>query len=112
MEKDDQKPNPVAPTVAFDYIKSPIFRSIRADGVVGGLTPSGHMHMAFYSEREAIPRRVIQEINQDGSLGKTRGVQTRDSIVREMDIDVFLTKDVAEALHEWLGKIIKELNKQ
>lgn len=100
------------PVVAFDYIKAPGFQSVRADGVVGGLTPSDHIHMAFYSERPAIPRRMTYSLSDKGELGQLLEVQSRESIVREMSADVFLDLRAAEALHAWLGEQIDELKKR
>lgn len=113
MSGGDRIENPEKPGIAFDYIKSNFFRVIRADGALGGLTPNGHLHIAFYSERPAIPRRVIHEVKDDGVLGEVRDIQSRESIVREMDIDVFLSLEVAQSLHSWLGEqveILKRLN--
>ena len=97
-------------TVAFDYIKSQDFKVIRADGAIGGVTPSGHIHMALYSERQAIPRRIVNELNADGTLGAVLDdkTETRGSMVREMDIDVFLTRDVAKNIGDWLLERVKE----
>ena len=44
--------------VAFDYIKGQHFRAIRADGAIGGITPSGSIHFALYSERHPIRSRI------------------------------------------------------
>ena len=95
--------------VAFDYIKSQHFRAIRADGAVGGVTPTGNIHLALYSERHPIPRRVVHQVH-DRRLGAVLPNETvsRDAIVREMDVDVFLSIDVARNLHRWLGEKIKE----
>ena len=95
--------------VAFDYIKSQHFRVVRADGAIGGLTPTGGVHFALYSERHAIPRRHVHQI--DGSrVGAMLPNETvsRDAIVREMDVDVFLSIDVARSLYQWLGEKIGE----
>lgn len=100
--------NPTAPTIVFDYIKSSSFRCVRADGVVGGITPHGYIHMAFFSERPAIPRRVIHELQEDGNIGEIRDMETRNSIIREMDTDVFITLDAAKNLHTWLAQQIEE----
>ncbi len=97
-----------AQTVTFDYIKSNSFHSILADGVIGGVTPHKHIHMAFFNERTAIPRRILHELKKDGSLGDISGMETRNSIIREMNVDVFMTLAVAKSIHEWLGKKIKE----
>lgn len=95
-------------TVAFDYIKSATFRSIRADGAIGAVTPNGHIHMAFYSERSAIPRRMIHELKKDGTLGEPHEIETRNSVVREMDVDVFMTLEAAISLRDWLAQRIEE----
>ena len=100
-------PHSESPSIAFDYIKSNFFRVIRADGAIGGPTPQGHLHLAFYSERAAMPRRVIHELKDDNTLGAVRETQSRDSMIRELDVDVFLSFGVAESLHEWLGEQIK-----
>lgn len=98
--------------LAFDYIKSQYFRVIRADGAIGSVTPNGHIHFALYSERAAIPRRLVQELSSSGELGALipEATESRESIVREMDVDVFVTLEVAVALHQWLGNHIEELS--
>lgn len=98
--------------VSFDYIKGKDFRVIRADGAIGGITPNGYIHFALYSERAAIPRRLVQRIGPDGALGEIIESETisRGSIVREMDVDVFLRPDVAKHLHKWLGDHIERVD--
>jgi hypothetical protein len=100
----------VMPTVAFDYIKSPYFRAVRADGAIGALTPNGSIHFCLYSERPAIPRRIVHALTANSTLGAPIDKETisRGSIVREMDVDVFVTVDVAESIRDWLDKRIKE----
>ena len=96
--------------VAFDYIKSAHFRVIHADGAIGTVTPSGYIHLAFFSERQAIPRRIVHKVAKDGELGPQvdDATESRGSIVREMDIDVIFSVEVAEALKAWLEQRIKE----
>ena len=96
--------------VAFDYIKSQLFRVIRADGAIGGLTPNGNsINFALYTERHPIPRRLVHQV-EGGKLGAvlTNETVSRDAIVREMDVEVFLSVDVARSLHTWLGEKIAE----
>ena len=99
--------------VAFDYIKSQQFRTIRADGAIGGITPSGMIHFALYSERHPIPRRLVHEVGADGELGPLIDSETiaRDAIVREMEVDIFLTPPVAKSLYKWLGEKISDLER-
>lgn len=95
-------------TVAFDYIKSPDFRTVWADGAIGGITPSGLIHFAIYAERPAIPRRQVFELTDEGLAGQKLGAEiiekriTRDAIVREIPVDVMISVSVAESLAQWL----------
>ena len=50
--------------VAIDYLKSSDFRVIWADGGVGNVTPNGLVHVAFYAERHAIPRRQVFKLSR------------------------------------------------
>lgn len=103
-----------ADRVAFDYIKSHHFRVIQADGAIGGITPSGNIHFALYSERHAIPKRLVHQLNDDGSLGSPIQSETvaRDAIVREMEVDVLLNVAVARNLYQWLGAKIEEWDRK
>ncbi len=100
--------------VNFDYIKGQQFRVIRADGAVGGVTPNGHIHFALFSERRAIPRQSVHPINDDGTLGEELSERrvSRGGFVREMDVDVFVTVDVAENFCAWLQEKIEEAKKR
>ncbi len=105
QEKDELE---IKQNVIFDYIKSTSFRSLRADGAVGGVTPNGHVHISLYSERGAIPKREIHEVSDDGRLSDLVQVTSRHSIVREMEADIFLRLDIAKSIHKWLGKVIED----
>jgi len=96
--------NPGPPEVTFDYIKSNLFRVIHCDGAIGGVTPSGNLHIAFFSERPAIPRTLVHARDDHGTLGPPipERTQGRPGVVREMDIDVVLSPRAADALILWL----------
>lgn len=104
--------SPDQPVVSFDYIKAPSFQSLRADGVIGGLTPSNRIHMAMYSERPAIPRRMTYAVSDEGELGQLLDVQSREAVVREMSADLFMDLRTAEAICTWLGERVLELRKR
>jgi hypothetical protein len=111
----ESKPTPPAPAgkpaperVRFHYIKSPQFASVHADGLIGGPTPRGGLHLAFYAERAAIPTQVEHAL-VDGKLGdeiKEARVQ-REGIVRELQVDVFLDLNAAERVLEWFERQVK-----
>jgi hypothetical protein len=100
--------------VPFDFIKSPLFRSVHADGVIGSLTPRGQIHFAVFCERPALPRRLVFKPRADGSLGEEIVEETisRGTIVREMDVDVFMSPDVAKDLRDWLSDRLNEFEER
>jgi hypothetical protein len=99
------------PKVAFDYIKSNQFRVVHVDGAIGGPTPNGGLHVAFFSERLPIPQREVRSINRDGSLGGLVADEAvvRPAIIREVDFDVIMSLPVAEMLVSWLQERVTEI---
>lgn len=103
--------------VAFDYIKSQDFKVAWADGVVGSATPNGLVHFAVYSERQAIPRRQVFELDriddENAALGREVMEKrlSRGSIVREMSVDVLMTQQTARSLANWLLEQVAAMNK-
>jgi hypothetical protein len=109
-EGDPQENRDGSHRVAFDYIKSQVFRVVHVDGVIGSMTPHGNIHLAFYSERPAIPRRVVHQLSPLGELGDPIPNETvsRDSIVREVDFDAHMSLRAAKSLLQWLAARIAE----
>lgn len=97
--------------VVFEYARDPMFRSTHADGFVGGLTPNGQVHIAFFSERPVLPKRHVFKLNPDGSLGAEvpNEKAANESITRDMQVDVLLTVQAAEGLKNWLDQYIRNL---
>jgi hypothetical protein len=97
--------------IAFDFVKSEFFRVIHVDGVIGGPTPRGLLHMAFYSQRPPLPKRIVQKITPTGQLGESvaEKMVVQDAIIREMDVDVIMSIDVAKQVHQWLGERLNEI---
>ncbi|MEL6564292.1 MAG: hypothetical protein AAFQ59_07595 [Pseudomonadota bacterium] len=101
--------------VAFDYIKSPHFQMVLADGAIGSALPNGLVHFALYGERPAIPRRQVYSLDAEtGALGSKIESKTisRGSIVREMVCDVVMQPDVARSFAEWLTAVVDDLEEK
>lgn len=94
----------VSGEVAFDYVKDSDFRVVWADGIIGGVTPSQHIHFALFSERPAIPRRVVHKVDANGALGDPVPEKTvgRNAIIREMSYDVIMSAETALNVGHWL----------
>lgn len=97
--------------VEFHYIKSPFFRSVHVDGVIGGITPRGLIHMAVFSERPAIPTKSVLEVLPSGQLGdEVRELREgKDGFAREMEMDLFMGLDTARQIVLWFQQRIGEL---
>lgn len=90
--------------IKFDYIKSNFFRVIHADGVWGGIGPGlNDIKMVFFNERPAIPQQVTHEI-KNGILGEEIKEErvSRNSIIREVEVDIVMNIHVAKSLKKWL----------
>jgi hypothetical protein len=94
--------------IRFHYIKSNYFRVIHVDGALGGVTPSGFIHCAVYSERAAIPQVTEHAIVEDGLSEEATLIEGRAGVVREVDVDLMMSRSVAEKLRDWLTKRIGE----
>ena len=97
--------------VVFEYARDPMFRSTHADGFIGGLTPNGQLHIAFFSERPVLPKRHVFKLNADGSLGAEvpNDKAASESITRDMQVDVLMTVQAAERLKNWLDDYLRTL---
>jgi hypothetical protein len=96
--------------IAFDYIKASDFRTFLADGLIGGVTASGFIHFALYTERPALPRRQVHKFDpSSGTLGEPIPEKSisRNSVVREMACDVVMSPDVAISVAEWIVSQVK-----
>jgi hypothetical protein len=111
----DPEKGPADNEVAFDYIKGPHFSTVWADGALASGTPNGLVHVAWYAERPALPRRQVYKIDPEtGSLGEEvkEKLISRGSVVREMPFDVLMTVETAEGLSQLLQRVLKDLNDQ
>src|SRR6185312_9554785 len=97
--------------VTFQYTKDPLFQTAHADGFVGGLTPNGQIHLAFFDERSLLPKKHVYRVNPDGSLGSEipEGRVLNEPIARDIQLDVLMSMQTAEALKNWLDVYIRGL---
>jgi hypothetical protein len=97
----------------FDFIKSPLFRVIHADGVYGGVNPRGDLFINFFNERFPIPTTIVHELKASGELGEEvrSERETRNAIVREVEVGVHVELGVAKQMVEWLQQKIEIIEK-
>lgn len=97
--------------VRFHYLKSNYYRTIHANGAFGGITPRGEIAMQLYSERFPLPDTTTHVVNPDRSLGGeiVRERQTRDGILRELEVGAVFDLDTAREIADWLLQQITRL---
>lgn len=97
--------------LGFDFIKSNFFRVISTAGAFGGIAPNGSIHMAVYSERQALPTKIVHTVigNQLGPEIMSKR-QSRNAIVREVEADLVFDLNQAIAMRQWLDEKIASLN--
>ena len=86
-----------------------MYRTIYADGLIGGVTPTQSVNLNFYATRNVIPKSIAYEFNGDGTL-KEDGLKSDDSkdgIIREIEIGVYMNKDTARDVYDFLKRIFE-----
>lgn len=97
--------------INFHYIKSNNFRVVHADGVFGGLTPSGDIFASIFSQRPAIPNLTVNQIKENGELGPEIERVSKDGIIRELEVGLAMRPETAEQLIKWLQERVTEFRK-
>lgn len=94
------------PTVDFHYRRSAHYRTVRTDGVYGGLSPHSEIQIDFYGDYAPHPEMITQEVSKDGVLGKETGRIQHRGIVREIEFTTTMSVATAEVLVVWLQEKI------
>ena len=97
--------------IAFHYRHVDNYRDFPADGVFGGITPRGKIHLKFYIEHKPFPQKTVHSVNADGTIGLERldEREQQDGIVRILQFGVMMDAEAAKQFNEWLGKRLQEL---
>ena len=100
----DEKSEPKLQEVNYYFIKSNSFRTVFCDGVFGGMRPDGNLHLTIYSERPAIPQKIVVSINSDGEvIQENKDLREgKEGIVCDVETNLVFDIDTAIELHHWL----------
>lgn len=110
--KSGDRPEDLPPELQFDYVKSNFFRVVHADGVFGGITPNGLIHMDFWNQRFPIPKHVIHPLEPDGTLGpeiREKRLSRDTNVVREVEVGIVVDPRAASELIAWLQDKLDQL---
>lgn len=95
--------------VSAEFRRTALTRVVHVDGAWGGLTPTGAISMALYSERTSIPTVLTYDLDSHGNPTQ-RGAVTLQAlgVTRDIEIEAIMTVAVAKALNTWLAQKIIE----
>jgi hypothetical protein len=96
-------------SIKFHYVKGNFFRVVRAEGAIGGLTPSREIFLSLFNERAALPKMIEFAVLKDGQIGQEIARDGKDGIVREMEIGLLVSADAAKKLADFLLNQVKIL---
>ncbi|HEY3852889.1 MAG TPA: hypothetical protein VGO67_00685 [Verrucomicrobiae bacterium] len=94
------------------FIKSSHFRVVHACGAWYGGDSERNLHLTFFNERTAIPKKMVLNVNEQGMI-VGEDVQLRDSkegVIREMEVDIIFSVPAAVEFYKTLGDNLKRLN--
>jgi hypothetical protein len=92
--------------VPVHYVKSPSFRTVHADGVMGGILPSGRaMNIAFYAERAPFPTEETYDVGPEGHFITPRESKKRKGIYREIEVSIVVDWETVRSLQNWLERV-------
>ena len=65
--------------------------------------------MTFFNERAPIPKKVVLNVNEQGMIVSEDLTQreSKDGVIREMEIDVIFSLQAALEFHKTLGENLK-----
>lgn len=88
------------PSIQYRFAKSNDYRVVHADGAWGGITPQGNLSMGLFAERRSAPETVTYQMTETGlqETGRTGPQPT----IRELQVEVVLSTEVARSLIGWL----------
>lgn len=102
-------------TVKFAFEKSPSYRTVHADGAWAAVDSWSNVRIAFYNERPPLPvSGVLKLIDQKGWVVVPDGIKLSSDapLIREVDVDVTMSLEVAKQVHGLLGRFIEMATEQ
>ena len=101
-----------AKQLTFRYFKDPSYRLVPINGVWGGITSRGEIHMELFHESQALPEVVVRSLTAEGGLGKEVDHQPPREISRTILVGVTLNEESAESVAKWLHARVRQLRQR
>lgn len=98
--------------VEIHYKKSANYKTIYADGVIGGVSPKGNIFFDFYFERAPTPEKLVYRLTEEGRLGPLLDREQRQGLERQIECGILLDVQTAVEFYRWLEKRIREFEQR
>jgi hypothetical protein len=96
----------------FKYVYPDNLRDYYVNGCWGGTTPRNEIYMHLYSERHPIPKEVVHDVKEDGTLSEKYSVSKGGEVVRLIQSTVVMDIGTAKSIKDWLDKFINLIEKK
>lgn len=100
-------------SIEIHYQKNPMYRTVYCDGAFGGVTPVNQVNLIFYATRAAIPKSIKYAIDDENRLKDEFEISSdsKAGIVREIEFGVYMNRQTAKEVYEFLKNIFDEQSK-
>ena len=98
--------------IKFKYVFPENYNPVYCNGAYGGISTHGEIIANFFLERLPIPKHVVNNVNEDGTLSgivETDPENIDNTFIRYVTNGIILNEDNAKAIYEWLGEQIQEI---
>jgi hypothetical protein len=93
------------------YVRSNQHRVIHVEGIYGGPTVLGTIHMGVFSERTTFPTEEVYAVTPAGVMQPNPKKAGFDGPCRELEASLVLTIPVAKLVRDWLNTVIENTEK-
>ena len=93
--------------IQVKYTKTAVSPVLHADGMFGGLTPSGQLYIAFFAEHAQIPDVAMLRREPDSDKYQPAEPEQHSEVVREVGVEITMTLNVARSFRDWLNVRLK-----
>jgi len=99
-------------SLRFKFVFPDDYNPTYANGVWGGVSPTGEFSLHFFHERSPLPHNAYATVDDSGALVGDIGVESDEQLViRYVTGGVTLPYGAAKSIYEWLGGKISEFEK-
>lgn len=96
-----------SPKYTFKYVKNADFKTVKVDGVYGGITIRGDINMNFYIETVDLPDSLQYTMNERGDIVKEIVAEKKPESTRELSVGINMDMATAKSFVIWLSDKVK-----